>query len=602
MVADRAGNTLKRSRWIHPKSATSLYQDWIGKSDRQDFYRFRLSNRSNATFSLISRRAGIKIGLLDSQGRTIQQSASFGNQRQFNTLLEAGAYYLKVTFDKRGNQKAGATYRLRTAVTSSDNAYLSAEGNASGKTDLRGLSFSAPSTLAAGNPFAVNFSVRNQGSTPASGVRVGFYLSGDSKITTGDRFLGSYEVGTLAARSNSALLQTTLTLPDAASNFLWNGDGIYHIGMVVDSLNLVTESDETNNANLGAAVDYSMIRVNQTSPPRSFNIQFDYRFDTLGWFTPERRAALEAAAQVWENIIQDDFPDVPAGTNLLIRNPQPVSSTITTSSVANQYANASVRLDRSIDDLLIFVGAGNLGSLTVGQGGVSLSATGNLGWRWQGANFQPWTGSITFNTGANWFFDPTPSTADDLLPEQNDFITVAVHEIGHILGFSPGPKVLERQLVNQTFTGANVVAHNGGSPLPMEADGSHIKYGYEPINNGMPIMSPVTKLGERFLPTMLDLAFLDDLGYTVNYNAASQNPSSLTLRSQASVATRCGCASCLMLDASTNASTNTSTDTSADTNANTSTNTSTNTSADKVLTTAYSLLSGSSSIEALLAS
>lgn len=37
--------------------------------------------------------------------------------------------------------------------------------------------------------------------------------------------------------------------------------------------------------------------------------RFDYRFDTVGFFTaPERRAALEAAGAAWSNIIRDKRP------------------------------------------------------------------------------------------------------------------------------------------------------------------------------------------------------------------------------------------------------------------------------------------------------
>jgi hypothetical protein len=49
----------------------------------------------------------------------------------------------------------------------------------------------------------------------------------------------------------------------------------------------------------------------------SFNIVFDYRFDTSGFFNdPQRRATLEAAAKAWESLIADEFPNVPLALGL----------------------------------------------------------------------------------------------------------------------------------------------------------------------------------------------------------------------------------------------------------------------------------------------
>ncbi|MGA1623585.1 MAG: hypothetical protein ACO36E_12800, partial [Synechocystis sp.] len=89
----------------------------------------------------------------------------------------------------------------------------------------------------------------------------------------------------------------------------------------------------------------------------SFDIVFDYRFDTDGYFTLERRTTLEAAADIWESLIQEDFPDLIAGYDANVRNPQ-----------------TGVEVDLilpEIDDLLIFVGFqsppfGDTGATTLG--------------------------------------------------------------------------------------------------------------------------------------------------------------------------------------------------------------------------------------------
>ena len=95
----------------------------------------------------------------------------------------------------------------------------------------------------------------------------------------------------------------------------------------------------------------------------SFSIEFDYRFDTNGFFTPTVRAALEEAARIWENLIQDEFPNFEAGQTLTVRNPQ--SGQLET-----------VTIDQEIDDLLIFAGARNLGG-SLGVAGPSVGAAGD---------------------------------------------------------------------------------------------------------------------------------------------------------------------------------------------------------------------------------
>ena len=51
----------------------------------------------------------------------------------------------------------------------------------------------------------------------------------------------------------------------------------------------------------------------------TFNIQFDYRFDTEGFFNdPLRRNTLESSANIWESHISDDFTAIPAGESLSV--------------------------------------------------------------------------------------------------------------------------------------------------------------------------------------------------------------------------------------------------------------------------------------------
>ncbi|MBF2078685.1 MAG: pre-peptidase C-terminal domain-containing protein, partial [Synechococcales cyanobacterium T60_A2020_003] len=210
----------------------------------------------------------------------------------------------------------------------------------------------------------------------------------------------------------------------------------------------------------GSATTDSVTAASSTTS--TFNIQFDYRFDSTNWFTAERRAVLNAAAKVWENIILDEFANVPAGKSIKFTNP-------TTG------AAKSFNLETEIDDLLVFVGTGQTGGgLAVGGPFGSWTVGSSLDTRFNGSDFEPWTGDISFNPNVNWFFDSTPDTAGDIPRNANDFFSVAVHELGHVLGIGTSD-ALDRLISNAQFTGVNSKALNNGNPIPLVADGGHVK-------------------------------------------------------------------------------------------------------------------------------
>jgi hypothetical protein len=257
--------------------------------------------------------------------------------------------------------------------------------------------------------------------------------------------------------------------------------------------------------------------LSKDDPQSRFRIEFDYRYDTNGWFTPERRAALRSAARVWEQIIQDDFPDTPLRTR--------------TGSFNNPQTGASVsgyRTDKPIDDLLIFVGARNL------EKGSTLAKAQPSGFfsdqpRYTGNDFEPWVGAIAFDDRSSWFFDSTPNTSRDIPDNKVDFISVATHEIGHVLGFGLS-NAFDRSTSSSGFSGSNAKAVNKGDSIPLDSDRGHTAPSYQPDESGDPLMSPFFIEGVRKLPTVVDLAIFDDIGYSVNYQFASKN----TTRNQGS--------------------------------------------------------------------
>ncbi len=293
-------------------------------------------------------------------------------------------------------------------------------------------------------------------------------------------------------------------------------------------------------------------------------IKFDYRFDTKGFFdNPEAREALEKAGEIWSNLLNDDFENIPAGVEFTVQNPQ-------------TGGDETVILDEEIDDLVIFVGAASTpfesqdiggtgaelnnnsqGGLTrcycslcstinnnsdLSQGGIlsnNQEPTANLetesiilaqakydgtdiiadifqrrisgNFRGQGvvsSDFEPWVGAISFDEDVVWDFS---LEAADLDPAKFDFLTVALHEIAHVLGFGTSPAFTTIG-EGGTFDGFNALEVNNGEGIPLESTLDHVLDGF--LDNSV-LLDPVFGNG-RTLPSDIDLALLADIGYEID--------------------------------------------------------------------------------------
>jgi len=245
-------------------------------------------------------------------------------------------------------------------------------------------------------------------------------------------------------------------------------------------------------------------------PKTGLSIAFDFRFDKKGLFdSSDRKSALLAAASMWSAALHDDFADIPAGTEVLVRDPQ-----------APSVAGQVFVYDQPIDDLAVFVGFASMdgahGSLAISAPSAAIGSVSDpalrasLKQRYEGADFEPWTGWLGFDEGEDWFFDPTPHTSDDLPASKVDFLSVALHELGHILGVGTSDAFLAL-VQNGSFVGPNAMAANGG-PVPLTPDGKHIAAGL--LSEGKrPVMDESDSAGARSEITSLDLAILRDIGY-----------------------------------------------------------------------------------------
>lgn len=105
-------------------------------------------------------------------------------------------------------------------------------------------------------------------------------------------------------------------------------------------------------------------------------------------------------------------------------------------------------------------------------------------------------------------FDSNPGASGQI-----DFLTLAAHELGHVLGFLG--LSFEGFVVNNEFIGANAVAANGGNPVQLAADGVHTAAcGCDDCCSDL--LSPSISSNLREPISKIHVAMLQDLGVPIN--------------------------------------------------------------------------------------
>lgn len=248
-------------------------------------------------------------------------------------------------------------------------------------------------------------------------------------------------------------------------------------------------------------------------------LQIDYTYDT-GFFknNPDARAVIERVASELGNSLNANLAAItPSGSNTwtaTFYNP----ATGANVSVANPTIAANA--------LKIYVGArvipGDEGGFG-GAGGYVLS--GSTAWNnatlTRGhTGYAPWGGSITFDSSDSYFFGQTTA---GLTAAKVDFYTVAMHEMGHLLGIGTAPQ-WTANVSGSSFVGASVRAAYGG-PVPLASDLAHWADGIT-VGGARTVMDPVLPRGTRVAWTALDAAALRDLGWgtTVTFPPATSPP------------------------------------------------------------------------------
>jgi hypothetical protein len=243
---------------------------------------------------------------------------------------------------------------------------------------------------------------------------------------------------------------------------------------------------------------------------------FDYSLDGSGFFTnPQARAILDEAGQLLGARLNDSLTAiVPGGGDTW------------TASVDNPTTGVPVALSNltiPANTLLVFAGGRNYQHTSVGEGGYGgLTGIGSSAWldtihsRGQAGAlaapptaFAPWGGFVSFDTTTSWSFGDASTPPGQ---RQFDFLSVALHELGHILGIGTAPS-WQVHVGAGRFYGPAADAEFGGV-VPVDSGAHHWAVGT--LDHGVePDMTPSIAAGQRKLFTPLDWAALQDIGWQV---------------------------------------------------------------------------------------
>jgi len=252
---------------------------------------------------------------------------------------------------------------------------------------------------------------------------------------------------------------------------------------------------------------------------------FDYSLDAGGIFDGSTssgkaaQAAMDRAGQVFSDRFLDSLTPITSGSgnsfSARIRNPgtgvdnYDPGLTSVAANVIKVYVGS-----RSLD--FPDVGSGGAGGAVVSGSQAFLDNAASRGQSGALANpktdFGPWGGSIAFDIGTPWYFG---LTSGGLTSNKVDFLSVATHELAHLLGFSASQPSWSAKVAGALFTGANATAANGGAAPTIT--GSHWLGMNSKVGPNGPtqvaLMDASVPTGTRRRVTLLDWAAMTDVGW-----------------------------------------------------------------------------------------
>ncbi|MEM1227164.1 MAG: dockerin type I domain-containing protein [Planctomycetota bacterium] len=281
---------------------------------------------------------------------------------------------------------------------------------------------------------------------------------------------------------------------------------------------------------------------------------FDYSLDTSGLFdSSEAQQTLELAGRTVLQTIGDSLLPIdpnPANNVTWIADfshPSTGQRSINESTLQARFPQAN-NLQVPGNAIHIFVGGRNFTGTTIGLGGFGgffFPAVSNVtasqlvaieqfreGVQTRGqsgvtipdpTDTAPWGGTISFDTSnRNWHFG---STTEGLGPDETDFLSVAMHELFHVLGFGLSASwntLADGAVFNGPKTQVAYQQLGGGDTVPIDRE--HFETPLIGNVGNIALMEARISPGTRQPATPLDFAGLDDIGWdvtkkTINVNA-----------------------------------------------------------------------------------
>jgi len=264
----------------------------------------------------------------------------------------------------------------------------------------------------------------------------------------------------------------------------------------------------------------------------ALTIQIDYTYDTSNFFnTQAKRDAIEAVAKFYGNLIQD---------NLLRIDAAEFPGSSWTARPVHPATGATIDIPNLVvpeNTIIVHVGARQLGDTTrgvAGPGGWSASGFSNWFDRIRGrgsagaanataslrTDFSPWGGTIAFDIDSTWNFSQTQNLGG------TDFIPIALHEMGHVLGIGTADS-WHNKISSTVFTGGASTRSYGSNP-PLSGTGhfggagtTSRSFGSFNVTHGTTrqvLMLPILTDDNTNLVVAsdLDLAALVDIGWQIS--------------------------------------------------------------------------------------
>lgn len=268
-------------------------------------------------------------------------------------------------------------------------------------------------------------------------------------------------------------------------------------------------------------VPVRVLDEDRPGPPASYPLLLNYDEDRTGFFDVEKhRKVLRQAADDWEFFLDDQGVDpTPAGDEQIrIWNPDGFVST---------------RLVRNPEDyhgFLIF--ASGIQHDEMRAGGAP-SREGKPQTKGGAPTDLRRSGAVNFETRGNWntlgwFMDDADDAwwiSGSLRNEPNDFYSIAVHELGHALGFE-GTYPLFREVKRDGFKDEALIQYLGFAPTVDASD--HFPRVIDPVSGyggfGMEYQGQMKS--RRWLITKCHLLMLQAIGYRIRPTSASRGVSS----------------------------------------------------------------------------